>query len=851
MSPTLWRSSLRHLARHPWQTGLAVLGIALGVAVVVSIDLANTSARRAFARSAESVSGRATHQVIGGPAGLPEQVYARLRVGAGIRPSAPVVEGYAAALDFPGRTFQLLGVDPLAEGPFRGYLGDGGGRKRAGLSAIMTRPGAALLSRETARRMGLAPGSTLSLRVGGARRTVTLVGLLEPADEVSRQAIEGLLVTDIATAQELLDLRGHLSRIDLLIPDGPEGRALLARVRGLLPEGAEVTRASARSQVVEQMTRAFNLNLTALSLLALLVGTFLIYNTMSFSVVQRRASIGLVRALGVTRREIFALLLAEALLIGLVGTGLGLLAGVALARGLVRLVVQTINDLYFVLTVSELAVTPAILLKGVGLGLGATLLASLGPALEATTAAPRAVLTRSALETRVRRAVPRLAAAGLLLLLAGAGLLLVSSTSLALSYGALFALMLGFAFLTPGATVVLMRALEAPMERLFGTLGRMASRGVVQALSRTAVASAALMISIAAAVGVGIMVQSFRETVERWLETTLQADIYVSVPGPVGSRAGSTLDPALVARLASVPGVASVSTHRGVIIESPAGPTRLVALDIPVSRYFTFRFKEGTAESVWQGFRTEGAVIVSEPYAWRRGVRAGSTVALRTDRGPRAFSVAGVFYDYASDQGVVIMSRRTYARFWDDPGISALALRAGPGIDVEALIAELRREVGTSREVLIRSNRALRQASLEIFDRTFAITAVLRLLATLVAFAGVLSALMALELERAHEVGVLRAQGLTPAQVWGLITSQTGLIGLAAGLLAVPAGIVLALVLILVINRRSFGWTLEVDIGAGVLIQAVLLAVLAALLAGLPPAAKMAGTPPSLALRDE
>ena len=846
----LWRASLRGLLDHPWQTGLAILGIALGVAVVVSIDLADASARRAFGLATESVAGRATHQVVGGPDGLPEEVYRRLRVDLAVRPAAPVVEADLAAADFPGRSFHLLGVDPLAEGPFRGYLRPSGGPPGAALTALMARPGAALLSAATARALGLSPGASLRLRVGSARRSVTVAGLLEPADPLSRQALESLLLTDLASAQELLDLRGRLSRIDLIIPESPAGDSTLARVQRVLPPGAEVIRSAARSQAIEQMLRAFSLNLAALSLLALLVGTFLIYNTVTFSVVQRRTSIGLLRALGVTRREIFGLILTEALAIGVAGSLAGLASGIILARGLTQLVTRTINDLYFVLSVRDLAIPPWILVKGAALGLGATVLASLPPAVEATTAPPRAVLSRSAIESRARRAVPRFFLAGVGLLLAGAGLLAVSGRSLVGGYVALFVLMLGFASLTPGSMVVLMTALSPLAGRLFGVLGRMAARDVVRALSRTAVATAALMIAIAATLAVGIMVESFRATVERWLETTLQADVYVSAPGSVGGRPAAPLPPALILRLVAVPGVGRVSTHRSVTVESPAGSTRLVVLGIPSPRYFTFRFTRGPAAAVWPAFEAGGAVIVSEPYAYRRRLGVGSTLRLRTDRGERTFHVAGVFYDYATDQGVVAQSRRTYERFWDDRGISGLAFRAAPDTTVPALLEGLRRVAGPA-DVLIRDNRALREASLVVFDRTFAITEVLRLLAALVAFAGVLSALMALGLERVHEMGVLRAHGLTPVQVWGLITSETGLIGLAAGLLAIPAGVALALVLVLVINRRSFGWTLEVDIGAGVLVHALSLALGAALLAGVVPAAKMARLSPTQALRDE
>jgi putative ABC transport system permease protein len=197
------------------------------------------------------------------------------------------------------------------------------------------------------------------------------------------------------------------------------------------------------------------------------------------------------------------------------------------------------------------------------------------------------------------------------------------------------------------------------------------------------------------------------------------------------------------------------------------------------------------------------------------------------------------------------MNRRTYQRFWDDAAISALALYAAPGVDVERLIAVLRERVADVPQVLIRSNRALREASLEIFDRTFAITGVLRLLIVAVAFVGVLSALMALQLERGRENGVLRAIGLTPSQVWGVVTAQTSLMGAVAGLLAVPAGIMLAAVLVFVINRRSFGWTMPIRVGPLILVQGVLLAVTAAVLAGLYPGWKMARASAAEALRDE
>lgn len=849
MSRLLLFSSLRYLGRHPWLIGLSVLGIALGVAVVVSIDLANDSARRAFALASETVAGRATHQVLGGPSGLPEDAYRRLRLEAGARLAAPIVEAYVAAPAYPGRTFHLLGVDPFAEAPFRPFLA--AAASSGDLSALLVQPGTVALSGETAAALGLRPGQQFELRVGAVRKAVTLAGTLEPANEASRRALESLLIADLATAQEVLGLTGRLSRIDLILPEGAAGETQAAHLWAYLPEGAQLLPAAARSQALEQMTRAFNLNLTALSLLALVVGCFLIYNTMTFSVVQRRALIGTLRAVGVVRREVFALVLGEALLVGLAGTLVGLLLGIVLGRGMVRLVTQTINDLYFVLSVRELAIAPLSLAKGVALGLGATLVAALAPALEATAAPPRAVLSRSLAESRARRAAPLLALVGAGLLALGTALLLLPSRDLFLAFGGLLAVVLGLALLTPLATVLLMAVLGPAAGSLFGVLGRMAARGVVAALSRTAVAVAALMVAVSVTVGVGVMVDSFRQTVVGWLETSLQADVYVSAPSLISNRADTTLDPGLVARLEASPGVDWVGTYRRVTVEAEGGPTELVALRLDPRSYSAFRWKEGDPATIWPAFEAGEGVIISEPYAFRHDLGVGATFRARSDRGERAYRVAGVFFDYGSDQGVVMITRRAFEAAWDDRGVSSLGVYAKPGVDVDALVAELRSRVGAEQDVLVRSNRALREASLAIFDRTFIITDVLRLLTTLVAFVGVLSALMALQLERTRELGVLRANGLTPRQLWGLVAAQTGLMGLIAGLLALPVGVVMALVLVYVINRRSFGWTLQMQVEPAILGQAVLLALVAALLAGLYPAFRMARTSPAVALREE
>ncbi len=849
---TLLLASVRHLTRHPWQAGLAIVGIALGVAVVVSVDLASESARRAFALAADGVTGRATHEIVSGPTGLDERVVTRLVREAGVHPLAPVIVGWVGAEAAPGRALQLLGIDPFSEAPFRPYLGGPAATGGRTWTTLVTEPGAALLSREAAADLGVGVSGLVALRASGRTRTVRVVGVIEPSDARSARALRGLVVTDVSTAQEVLGRPGRLSRLDLIVPPGPAGDEMLARVRAILPPAAEVVTATSGNEFVGELTRAFDVNLTALSLLALLVGLFLAYNTMTFSVVQRRASIGMLRALGVTRTEIIATVLAEALVVGAVATALGLAAGVALGSGLVRLVTRTINDLYFVVVVRDLAVSPAALAKGAALGLGATLLSAIVPAAEASVTPPGPAIRRAGLEARARRSAPRAALAGAALLAAGALLLRWAGRSLALSYGGLFAAVLGAALLTPLATVGAAYAAGPALGRALGLPGRMAARGVVARLSRTGVAVAALMVAVAATIGIGVMIQSFRGTVVSWLETSLVSDIYVAAPTLGAGRLGdSTLDPAVIARVRATPGVAEVGTFRAVRVASRFGPTQLGALEIGPASFRQFRFLSGSSRDAWPAFTEGGAAIVSEPYAYRHDLAVGSTVWLHTDRGEHPFLVAGVFADYGSDQGVVMVSRRTYDANWDDRGVSSLGLMLAPGTDPEAAVVMLRQRVGDDQDLLIRPNRALREASLEIFDRTFAITAVLRVVATLVAVVGVLSALMALQLERGRELGVLRAQGLTPRELRRLVLAETGLLGLVAGTLAVPVGIGLALALVHVINRRAFGWSIETIVSPGILLEAVGLAVLAALAAGVYPAWRMARTPPAPALREE
>jgi putative ABC transport system permease protein len=868
---TIFKVGIRYILRHPWQSGLLVLGITLGVAVMVAIDLANASASRAFDLSTEAISGHATHQIVGGPTGFDEQIYTRLQLSGKVKTSTPVVLEYVSAQQLGNRPFTLLGVDPFTDGPFRNYLGGRGPVPIAQLREFLTQPGAILLSTDIATRYGLVPCQdlisnpqvdrtkcTLTIEVNGTKKPAYLVGLIDPPDNLTQQALDAIILTDIATAQEMTGRIGHIDRIDLILPEGTDRLSQLAEetaqatISSMLPPDVNLQTVASRSGTVQEMTNAFRVNLTALSLLALLVGLFLIYNTITFSVIQRRPMFGTLRCLGVTRKEVFLLVITEALVVGVIGAVLGILLGIFMGQGAVRLVTQTINDLFFVINVRGVQIPASSLIKGGLIGVIATILTAAPPAWEAASVPPRAALYRSSLEDKARKIVVGVSIGGLIFIAIGALLLLLIPTNnLVISFGGTFAVIVGFAMLTPIITEFGSEKITPLFEKIWGVLGRIAPRDIVKSISRTSIAIAALMVAVSVTIGVSLMISSFRYTVESWLTESLQGDIYISAPGQIATQPGGVLNPEIVQLANRTPGVDEVAQLRAVTVDSPAGPIHMTAIDHPVRDPRLFLASVGSPEVIWQQMQ-QGSLIISEPFANRYGIPfQGGTVEMFTDHGPKTFPVAGVFSDYASTQGTIRMAMNVYQENWNDSAVSALAIFLTPGTDVQTTTRTLQDQSAEIQRVFVRPNFELRQEALSVFDRTFAITGAMRILATLVAFIGVLSTMLSLQLEKQRQMGILRSVGLTIRQMWGLVLIQTGLMGGIAGVLSLPTGYVLSLILVYIINRRSFGWTLQMQVSIEPFLMAILVAISAALLAGIYPAYKVSQMATAEALRSE
>ena len=832
--PLLYRSALRHAGQHRWQTALGVLGILLGVMMVVAVDLANSSARRAFALSVAAVEGNISHQIVGGSSGVPDAVFTGLRTELGLRRSAPTL---VANVRVAGQELTLLGLDMISESSLQ--------RRRPGFSAepqqmlalgfaALDADGAVLMSAQTAAGLGVRSGENIELSTGGATHALRLAATFDSPDPV---AVEGLVLADIATAQHVLGRGGVLDSIDLILEADD-----VERLRAWLPSGLSLVANGNDSDALGQMRNAFHTNLLAMSLLALLVAGLLIYNTVSLSVLQRRQVFGVLRSLGVTRGELLRLVLGEALVLGLVASCVGTLAGLALGQGLLQLVTRTIDDLYFNLSVTRFLLAPWALLKGVLWGTGLTLLAALLPAWQAARSEPVSLHQRAASDSRWRRRLPALALVGLLLGLAGYGVLVLNA-SLVGGFVALNLLIFGFCLCVPLVVERLLAVVLWLPGRSLPQASRLALRNLQSGISRSGLAVAALAVAVSVTVGVGIMVGSFRDTVILWLDQSLAGDLQVT------RLDSNALPPNLSTELARLPGVAAVREGYALRTESAVGEVRVESVQgslLEVLYIKTLAPRDRAAVEAGTG------VLVSEPLAWQAGLAIGDTLELQGRQELATLPVLGIFHDYTTGPGLVAMALPALQRLWPDPSPGRLTLTLEPGAEGITVATALRRLTGQQPGSYgVAANADIRRLTLEIFDRTFMITHVLRLLAVLVAFIGVLSALIALQLERMREYALLRATGMTVREVAAMIVAQTLAMGVFAGLLALPLGLLMSDILIEVINRRSFGWSMQHLVPPVVLGEALLLALGAALLAGLYPALRVARVTPAAALREE
>ena len=838
----LWLANLRYLSRHPWQAGLAVLGVMLGVAVVTAVQLTQRSAREALSYTERVLVGAVTHHLVAQHGLLDEQVFADLSLAFPALRALPVLEFDAEVSDAVPHAVRVLGLDLIN----RSLPTQGPGTPSTLLLPLLRDPATGLVNSKTRRALLSNHGSTVDLKVKGGKTQLNL--LAAPEGALAPDLPDDLIVVDIATAQALANQPRKLSAIDLALPATDRDK-LVAAIQARLPKGL-VLRDSAADRVQQQaLTRAFETNLTALSLLVLVVGMFLIYNTESFLIVQRKALFGGLRALGVTRRELLIAVLVEAGLLGVIASIIGVACGVALAHALLQLVTGTINDLYYRVAVTAVSLPPA-MMGAIALGgVVATLLAALSPALEATR-----VPVTDALHARdsspnapAARTWPVSVAATLLALL----LMRLSSDNLWIDYAALLALMLAVSIQISGVQSIVVAGLLRWLRNHRWWPERIALGNLLRQRRRVGPATTALCVAAAVSVGMHVMISSFRSAVEAWLTQLLRADIYVAYTDHTPREMGESALAELRSKLLAVAEVRAVSSVTRLTTPGVNGPVALIVYDLPAPARAGIQFIAGRASDVWARWETTDIAIITEPFAYHNKLAIGATITLETPRGPRGFTIAGIYRDYANERGAVALSRATYARHWPLTGYSGLGVYARQETGIAKLRAQVETLTSANASLEIHANAELRRNALAVFDRTFVITKTLGFLTLGVSMVGVVSALLAQQLEQARQYGTLRALGINGYELARIVFAQTLVIGVVATVLALPLGIGLGIYLIRVINLHSFGWTMPGNVAWGQLGAIALSLLGAALVAGIYPTLRALHTSPARALRNE
>lgn len=795
----------RPLLRERGRSILTLAAITLGVSVVIAIDLAGSAAAGSFHSSMETLTGKAAFEIAGagGAGGVDERLLGKLAaLPLPVRFDAKVEEYVREKTS--GLAVPFIGVDLVAHAQRGMVLGED-----ASLPILDT-PDAAWVGKD----LGLRAGDSLRIVIQDRLETLRVAGVF--AGDGEAYGPNRAIVVDLPVAQRLTHRAGILDRIEVSVPDSLVSREGEAHVRNaieaVLPPGVELRPFGANAEANRKMLGAFCWNLRILSGIALVVGAFLIYNTISVSVVRRRAEIGILRALGLTSAAAQRLFLAEAAAFGLAGGMLGALLGLAMAKAAVGMLSATVNALYISSTPAPVVLGWGHVAVSVALGLAVSLLAALAPAREAGGIAPVEAMARGARDYDVRISAGRYAIAGAVLIALGAALCLLPPVNGRPLFGYLATLLLipGTAMLTPALVLLLNRMTHRRIRSMLGVEAMLAARSLTGSMRRSSVLAGALATAVAMMASVGIMVGSFRETVLVWMDNQLTADLYLRAAAPASPGAYPPMDAAIADAIEALPEVAAVDRFRSVPIQMDGLPASFgfgeSKLMLAQGR---LRFLPGEdREAILRKLPTGPFVIVSEPFSQKHAVKAGDTLSLPLPGGAKKVTVLGVYSDYSSERGAVYGDRHVFGARFPQPVITNLSITLKPGISIaEGTRAVEQRIAG--KQVLLIANRTLRNEAMRVFDQTFAITWALEGVAIFVAVMGMAGALVALVIDRRRELSLLRFLCATQRQVRALIYFEAAFLGLISNAIGLALGFALAFILIYVINRQSFGWTFQ------------------------------------------
>ena len=791
--------------------------------------------------------GKADLSVYGNELGFPEDVYSSLVDHPGVEAAAPVVWGTGHVKGRQDDILFIQGVDLLIDPAMRQYelvaTGDSPGTI---LNDILKR-GSILLTDTFAHRYGLKKGDSVSFVIDDRIWELIVAGLLK--SKGSQALLTGnLALADISFAQSLFQKHGLLDRIDLLLDQGQSPEAMQQALEKVLPSYLSVDFSQGRGKNVEKLLASFQLNLEVLSLIALLVGMFLVYNTVSYSVISRREEIGIIRSQGCSRLVILLVFLFETCVVAGTGSLIGVYLGIRFASGSVSLMSSTISSLYLITRVEDIHVPIGLLYLGVAGGVCTSLLASIYPAKDAAFSPPISAITKGSYEIKRSGRTPLLVILSVILFMLAVGVVWLPISSPTPGYFACFFFILGVSFLI----FPLLNLLKRPIMRIFSVFGVSSELGTGLFFShqgRNSVALAALATAVSMVVSIVIMVESFRSTVTVWLNQTLQADIIITMESRFKRGGTAKMSSSVMDAVRKLPHIVDVDPFRYINMEYQGRAAAIGVLDfLTISKYNNLPVKEG--RDPFLRARNQGGVVISEGFATIHGKSPGDTLLLHTPRGDVLFTIHGVYYDYAVQYGIILFDWDTFSRYWDDRSLSSLGVYVEEGT-----VEEVRREIWkflTEREGLsLFSNRDIKEKALGVFDQTFQITRALQIIAVVIAILGIIGSLASSVMERRREIGILRSQGLTRLDTGKLMIMEASLLGGLGVLMGIAVGVILSVILIDVINFRSFGWTIQHTYPITGIVTSVLPIFFLTLPAGIPPALKALSIDVSSVLRHE
>jgi putative ABC transport system permease protein len=802
-----WILLTAQFREQPGRFVVTVLALALGVALGSSVYLVNASALNEFGLATKRLVGEADIVIRGPREGFPEQLFVDLAGKAAISALSPVLE-LDVALAGRSDTLKVLGLDPFRAAALQpaliAELGDG--------VFQLFDLGAVYLSSAAAQALKLRRGDPLEVTVGNANKTLRVLGIL-PEDAYPQP----LALMDIASAQWLFNALGKLNRIDIRLAAGTDVEAFRRDIAGALPAGVLAVAPQVERDRAVSVTRAYRVNLNMLALVALFTGAFLVFSTQSLSVLRRRRSLALLRALGVTSGELRRALVGEGVALGIVGSLAGVLLGVLIAAAILKFLTADLGNGQLRAVGASLRAAPLQLLAFFAIGVAVAAAGAVIPARNAARQPPARSLKGG--DGDYQGLAAKSWRAGLALLIFGSMLAWLPPIAglPVFGYSAIAALLLGAVLLVPTVTVRTL-ALSPRSHRVVTDLGIAQLR---ENVGMSALSLASIIVSFSLMVAMAIMIFSFRVSFDHWLGKLLPADLQLREPFGNDTAYWSSADQA---RLAGTPGVsrAEFRRTRQLLLDSKRAPVTLIArgaadadtaAELPLVQKISFAQSEGTP--AW----------ISEALQDLYGYKLGETFSVPLAGRLRQFTVAGVWRDYARLSGSIVISRQSYRAATGDDSANEASLWLEPDVDVAATEKLLRGQLGNADALEITTTTALHERSLQIFDRAFAITYALEAIAVIIGLTGISFAASSTALARRAEFGMLRHIGMLRRQIIAMLAHE-GLITSAFGVIyGLGLGVILSLVLIYVVNRQSFNWSIDLAVPAWqlLLLSAVLI----------------------------